>query len=93
MKRSFAFVLDLILIISVVSCRYSSETERFEEPSFTNAVIQTSVSITVYVTDTGECYHREDCGALWSSKHALPLEKAISKKYRACQRCNPPKTQ
>ena len=44
--------------------------------------------ITVYVTDSGDCYHREGCTYL-KSKHAVSLEDA-AKSYRRCSRCDPP---
>lgn len=46
-------------------------------------------SITVYITKTGECYHKSNCSALRKSKSARKLSKAY-KKYRACELCNPP---
>lgn len=44
--------------------------------------------VTVYVTKTGECYHRESCSYLKSSIE-ITLEEA-SQMYRPCSRCNPP---
>lgn len=45
----------------------------------------------VYITDTGEKYHRISCGSLWNSQHAITLQQAINRGYEACQRCSPPK--
>lgn len=42
----------------------------------------------VYVTDTGSCYHREDCTYL-SSSHSMTISYAESCGYRACSRCQP----
>ncbi len=42
----------------------------------------------VYVTKTGECYHRADCSYLKSSI-AISLAEA-AENYRPCSRCNPP---
>lgn len=44
--------------------------------------------VIVYVTDTGECYHRDRCIYLKSSR-AISLEVA-TRSYRACSRCDPP---
>ena len=46
-------------------------------------------AVTVYVTDTGECYHRASCGSLQYSKHPIPLSEA-REDYRPCRRCRPP---
>lgn len=43
---------------------------------------------TVYVTNTGECYHRDGCSYL-RSRNPISLEDA-KKWYRPCSRCNPP---
>ena len=48
-------------------------------------------TVTVYITDTGEKYHRSNCGSLWNSKHAIDLEEAIDRGYEPCRRCNPPR--
>ena len=43
-------------------------------------------SETVYVTDTGECYHKDGCGYL-KSKISISLDDAKSRGYRPCSRC------
>lgn len=45
---------------------------------------------TVYVTDTGECYHREDCSSLSESKYPISLGDAVADGYRPCENCDPP---
>jgi uncharacterized protein YgiM (DUF1202 family) len=40
----------------------------------------------VYVTNTGDCYHKEGCGSLWNSKIPMSLEDA-EKNYRPCSKC------
>lgn len=45
---------------------------------------------TVYITRTGNTYHRAGCGYLGSSTISLPLSQA-REKYKPCTRCNPPK--
>lgn len=46
---------------------------------------------TVYITHTGEKYHKQHCQYLRSSKVPLPLEKASSRGYGRCSVCDPPK--
>lgn len=47
-------------------------------------------TVTVYVTDTGEKYHRDGCQYLRNSRHAIDLSQAQSAGYTACSRCHPP---
>lgn len=47
-------------------------------------------SITVYITRTGECYHRGSCYHLRQSKIATTLSQAKASGYRACSHCSPP---
>ncbi|MDR1099545.1 MAG: thermonuclease family protein [Treponema sp.] len=44
----------------------------------------------VYVTNTGEKYHRENCRSLRRSKIALSLEDAVKSGYSPCSTCKPP---
>lgn len=49
-----------------------------------------SDEITVYITDTGERYHKEGCSSLRRSKQAVTLSEAIEEGYTPCQNCDPP---
>ncbi len=49
-----------------------------------------SGSTIVYVTNTGECYHRGDCRYLSHSKIPITLAKAKAEGYRPCTVCRPP---
>jgi beta-lactamase superfamily II metal-dependent hydrolase len=44
----------------------------------------------VYITATGECYHRAGCRYLAKSKIAIRLNRAKAKGYRPCSVCKPP---
>jgi hypothetical protein len=44
----------------------------------------------VYITDTGEKYHRGSCSYLRQSKHAITLTEALGGGYEPCGRCGPP---
>ncbi len=48
-------------------------------------------STTVYITDTGEKYHKSGCRYLSKSKHAISLEKARAQGYTPCSVCKPPR--
>jgi micrococcal nuclease len=45
---------------------------------------------TVYVTNSGKRYHREDCTSLQRSKIALNLADAVKSGYGPCSICKPP---
>ena len=47
-------------------------------------------NVTVYVTNTGEKYHRSSCSYLRYSRRAISLVDAVQKGYDACLRCAPP---
>lgn len=46
--------------------------------------------ITVYITDTGEKYHRDGCNSLWNSQIERTLTEALSQGYAPCKNCSPP---
>ena len=46
-----------------------------------------AMSETVYITNTGEKYHRDGCQYLRKSKIAISLDDAIDSGYTACSRC------
>lgn len=46
---------------------------------------------TVYITYTGEKYHRSFCQYLHSSKISIALEEAVKRGYDGCSRCHPPR--
>ena len=45
---------------------------------------------TVYITNTGEKYHRAGCRYLSKSKIAISLSKAKAEGYTPCSVCKPP---
>lgn len=47
-------------------------------------------SDTVYITKTGNCYHRSNCSSLRRSKIATTLKEAIADHYSPCSNCEPP---
>lgn len=51
---------------------------------------QDPATITVYITKTGEKYHRGDCRYLRQSKIAVSLKEAIQRGYGPCSVCKPP---
>lgn len=75
--KTAAVILFLLIFVveNVILIRLSKEKE-------------VPTGITVYVTDTGDKYHRYDCFYL-RSKNAMPLERA-ARNHGQCSYCNPP---
>ncbi len=44
-------------------------------------------SCTVYVTKTGKCFHKDNCACIRRSKIKIPLDEAVSNRYRKCSKC------
>lgn len=56
----------------------------------TQIAIEHWKSVTVYVTDPHEEYHRENCESLRDSRIAITLYDVIEHEYKPCELCNPP---
>ena len=80
-KLVISILLIVVLILPSISACGSDEEA---EP-------ETNTGTVVYVTKTGEKYHRENCTYLSNSKIEISLEKAINKGYGRCSKCKPPK--
>ncbi len=83
MKRLCSAFLALLLLCG---CTGGGEAEE----AVTRVSSSAKSSVTVYVTKTGEKYHKEGCNYL-KSKIAISLSDAKELGYDACSRCNPPK--
>ena len=46
--------------------------------------------VTVYLTNTGKCYHRAGCQYLRLSSRSIELREAIAADYTPCHVCRPP---
>lgn len=88
LKRVLTLLLGIVLIVGTIGCGYSEKTTSTTVPI--GSIAQTTAVTMVCITDTGECYHQNDCFCLWNSKHTITLTAAIKKGYRACQHCEPP---
>jgi len=54
---------------------------------------QDPATLTVYVTRTGEKYHRDGCRYLSRSKIAVSLKEAVARGFGPCSVCKPPRVQ
>ena len=77
MKKIIAIILSVSILFA---CGCSS-----------NKAVKNSPEITVYITKTGDCYHRANCSYLKKSKIAISLKNAIDEGYSRCSKCNPQK--
>jgi len=78
MRKYSKLVVQLLLgfsivLIEIVSCGKSKTT------SLNNTI--------VYITKSGEKYHRAGCACL--SKSKIPLEDSKKEGYTPCTKCNP----
>jgi len=66
-----------------------SASDRIAGDAGAGQAVSNETATIVYITRTGECYHRGTCTCLRQSK--IPMELSEAKKhYRPCSRCNPP---
>lgn len=67
----------------------SSTTQKSPNNTSVPAVNSNSQGTTVYITKTGNKYHRSSCSYLKNSKISININDAKSEGYTACSRCNP----
>lgn len=67
------------------------DAQRENAPNPADAVTSDTETrqITVYVTETGEKYHRGDCAYLAKSRISMTLD-AARRSYGPCSKCGPP---
>ena len=66
----------------------SEPVAEVNEPVYVEPPAQTEPQErTVYVGETGECYHSEYCRTLKGSKHPMSISDAIASGLRACKVC------
>ena len=60
-----------------------------QKPKKTQSTKTEDKTGTVYITDTGDKYHRSGCRYLKKSKHAISLSNAKAQGYTPCSVCKP----
>lgn len=83
MRRFIVWIVAVFLALA--PCSYLAA----KAPASPAAATETK-EIVVYITRTGECYHRGYCRYLCKSKIAITLKDAKAKGYRPCKKCKPP---
>lgn len=95
-KRLLMLVLLLVLMVTLPACSPSDDvSSEPSRPSSSRATVEAPSEdeiegTVVYITETGEKYHREHCQYLSKSKIPISLEDAIAAGYGRCSRCKPP---
>ena len=81
MKRLWPLLI--VLLFSLTACGTNKSNN--------NSTSQTSQQQeeTVYITRTGERYHRGNCRHLSQSRKAIKLSKARNQGYTPCKVCKP----
>ncbi|MCC8097867.1 MAG: hypothetical protein LIO44_04805 [Eubacterium sp.] len=77
---------DYIVLQKQVNAQKAAEAQAEKE-----ALQQSSSSGTVYITPSGECYHRSTCSTIKNSKNvsSVSVSAAKARGLRACKVCNP----
>lgn len=81
-KSKLILIITILLLVSTL-CSCANNTDSDEADYNTSG-------ITVYITKTGEKYHRSTCQHLNQSKIRIYLEEAQDKGYERCSVCKPP---
>lgn len=85
--KKLLIILPLCFIFIMAGCSGNNKNESSQPNQTVN--VEDAENITVYITKTGECYHKDGCTSLRQSKKERKLSK-VYKKYRPCSLCNPP---
>jgi len=89
MKR---FLLGLLVILGSFTALGPSVAHVLDHLALTAMVEaqEDPAKVTVYITKTGEKYHRDGCISLRKSRFAVSLKEAVERGYGPCKICQPP---
>ena len=76
--KCFCVILLVIMLSLSVGCETDTDNS-ITESSETQEI--------VYITDTGEKYHKSTCFHLRYSRYAIGLEEALDRGYNSCKHC------
>ena len=86
-RLAISLLIAVFLLVQTVGC---SSDSRVPVASAAAATTTDKREITVYVTRTGQKYHRDGCRHLARSKFPMPLSEA-KRAYDPCKVCSPPR--
>lgn len=85
-RLATSLLLAVFLLVPTVGCSSDASV-----PVASAAATTTDRrEVTVYVTRTGQKYHRDGCRHLARSKYPMPLSEA-KRAYDPCKVCSPPR--
>jgi len=84
-KKAGKAVISATVDVKTVNCHVSVKEKKTQSKNITI----NNTSYTVYITKTGECYHRDGCRYLRRSQISISKSSAINQGYRACHVCHP----
>jgi hypothetical protein len=88
MKSIVRARMTISSIIVALTIMTSCATQAPKSQEILNAI--SVPKVIVYITKTGEKYHRENCQYLRQSKIEISLDDAIKNGYDPCSVCKPP---
>ena len=86
-RTAISLLIAVFLLVPTVGC---SNDSTVPVASAAAATATDKREVTVYVTRTGQKYHRGSCRHLAKSKFPMPLSEAKSA-YDPCKVCSPPR--
>lgn len=81
----------ILILVAAVIISYNIGVGRRQDSSEINQLLNTqqTISTEVYITRTGEKYHRSSCRYLNKSKIPIEVDDAIKGGYSPCSVCKP----
>jgi nitrate/TMAO reductase-like tetraheme cytochrome c subunit len=89
LKRVISLTIATLVFSTFLNFQPTTSLTPFSTVEYAQA--KTSKSQTVYITDTGNKYHRSNCRTLKKSKTKTSLKRAKADGYEPCKVCHPPK--
>lgn len=100
--KTIVVIVEVVLLISLVVGAIVANTDRVDHSESTHirstatasptyAPAPSASKVIVYVTSSGEKYHRRSCQYLYNSCIEIELQKAKQRDYDPCSKCNPPR--
>lgn len=93
-KQKIIRIVCVVLIVSVCASSFILPKVLSKPKANTDTYweeLEEQSNTFVYITDTGQCYHRKYCQYLYSSEFSLTVAEAKECGYRPCKKCNPPR--
>lgn len=87
MRRLFTILLFLVASFFATTPQLAAHSNRLPEASYVGQ--RKKVEQTVYITRTGERYHRGGCRYLRQSRIPIKKSEAIANGYTPCKVCRP----